>query len=132
MTTSHSASFDTASTLANLLADPRTAHAMRDIQSRAIALLEHKIDAMVVALGKAEPAAATLPSGAVVNVRQLAMTSRQAGGVVQNRRQFARDILIATLINHNNDEWDMTDATTWRDDPDDLLIALMKLPPLEG
>ena len=112
------------------MADPRTAKAVRDIQRRAIAMLEHKIDALVIALGHAEPAAPATQARVTINVRQLASTSRQAGEVVQSRRKFARDILIATLINHDNDDWDMTDASSWRADPDDLLVALMKMPPL--
>jgi hypothetical protein len=121
---------DVDATLKTLLSDPRTASAMAVIQRRAIALLDHKTDALCVALGQVEPTAPIAQLGVAINVRQLASTSRQAGEVVQSRRKFARDILVATLINHDNDEWDMTDAASWRADRDDLLIALMKLPPL--
>ena len=121
---------DPQTTIDQLLADPITANAVRDIQRNAIAVLEQQTDALVLALGRTEPAVRIAESKKPVNVRDLASTSRQASELVSSRRKFARDILIATLINRGNDDWDMTDASSWRTDPDDLLLALMRMPPL--
>ena len=117
-------------TIGYLLADPIAAKAVRRIQRDAIAALEQQIDALVLAIGQAEPAVRINASRVSVNVRELSSTSRQASELVSSRRKFARDILIATLINRDNDDWDMTDASSWRTDPDDLLLALMRMPPL--
>lgn len=119
---------DPQATIEQLLADPETAEAVRAIQRDAIAMIEHQTDALVLALGRAEPAARVAQTQLPVNVRTLASTSRQASATVQSRRKLARDVLIASVINRDNDEWDMTDASTWRTDPNDLLLTLMKMP----
>jgi hypothetical protein len=119
---------DPQATIEELLADPETAEAVRAIQRDAIAMIEEQTDALVLALGRAEPAARITQTQLPVNVRALTSTSRQASALVQSRRKFARDILIASVINRENEAWDMTDASTWRTDPDDLLLALMKMP----
>lgn len=113
-----------------LLADPSTADAVRGIQRDARAMLDDQTDALVLALGRVEPAARIAQTRVPMNVRDIASTCRQANELVSGRRKFVRDILIATLINRDNEDWDMTDASTWRTDPDDLLLALMKMPPL--
>ena len=122
---------DPQTTINSLLADPVTAGAVRDIQRDILSMLDDRTDALVLALGRAEPAVRIARAGLLVNVRALTSTSRQAGELVSSRRKLARDILIATIINRDNEDWDMTDASSWRTDPNDLLMALLKMPPLD-
>lgn len=117
-------------TIEQLRADPETAEAVRAIQRAAIAMIDDQTDALILALGRAKPAGRIQQTRLPVNVRELANTSRHANAVVQGRRKFARDILIATLINRDNDDWNMDEPSSWHVDPDDLLLALMAMLPL--
>ncbi|GAA4011563.1 hypothetical protein [Actimicrobium antarcticum] len=121
--------FDPAA-FSSLVADPAHTEALRNIQNEAHALLDQAVADLILALGVAEPLRPTLGANSVVNVRALATSSRQSTEAALARRKFARDMIIAGLLNRQNDEWDMTDASTYQTETSDPVVALLRMPGL--
>ena len=116
--------------LAELAGNAATVDALRAIQKRGYALLDKNINELSSTLGREDPLNSAVKAGTVIDVRRLATASRQSSEGNATRRTFARNILVAGLLNRNNEGWDMTDPTSWQSDPDDLIVALMGMPPL--
>ncbi len=112
--------------LDHLYAQPKIALQLAKLRERAFAVLEHNVTELVRKLGKDEAAGEHAQLMQNINSRLLTTLSKQSSKKVASRRQFARDILISGLINQNNSEWDMTDATTYRTEIDDLVVLLMQ------
>lgn len=127
--TTNEAPFDPVA-FAALVADPAKIPALRSIQKQAHALLEQAVNDLIAALGQTEPLqTASLHSG-VTDVRALATASRSSTSAAADRRKFARDLIICGMLNRKNDEWDMTDASTYQSSTGDSIVALLRMPPL--
>lgn len=119
--------------LDSVIEHPELAKLLSDFRRNAFAILDRSVTELVSKLGEEDR---TTSRAAVINsanIHLLTTASRQSARTVKTRRQFARDILIAGLYNQSNPEWDMTDASTYQTDADDLITLLMQRPdPLHG
>ncbi|MFT5531912.1 MAG: hypothetical protein ACI802_000128 [Candidatus Paceibacteria bacterium] len=115
---------------AALVTDPTKIPALRAIQKQAHELLEHAVNDLIASLGQTEPLQTAGRNTGVMDVRALAVASRSSTSAATDRRKFARDILISGMLNRKNDEWDMTDASTYQTDTRDPIVALLRMPML--
>jgi hypothetical protein len=118
---------DASLSLAQLADNPVSAGKLREIKASAQAMLEQNIAELVTAFGACAPRAVASTVG-VTDVRLLATASRHATAAALGRRKLARDVLVAAITNRNNPAWDLSDPASWRDDPEDALVALMRMP----
>ncbi|MFT5588961.1 MAG: hypothetical protein ACI9ZF_001133 [Bradyrhizobium sp.] len=115
---------------AALVADPARIPALRSIQKQAHELLEHAVNDLIAALGQTEPLPTAGRNTGVMDVRTLAAASRSSTSAAADRRKFARDMIISGMLNRKNDEWDMTDASTYQSETRDPIVALLRMPML--
>ena len=111
-----------------LYEQPELAAQLSQLRERAFAVLERNVTELVKTLGEEEAVKEHAELLQNINSRLLTTRSRQSSKKVAARRQFARDILISWLINEHNSEWDMTDATTYQTEIDNLIVLLMQRP----
>ncbi|EGF30790.1 hypothetical protein IMCC9480_778 [Oxalobacteraceae bacterium IMCC9480] len=115
---------------AKLVADPTKIPALRAIQKEAHEMLEHAVNNLIAALGQTEPLQTMGKTSGVMDVRALATASRSSTSAAADRRKFARDMIISGMLNRKNDEWDMTDASTYQSATCDPIVALLRMPML--
>ncbi|MDY7572890.1 hypothetical protein [Actimicrobium sp. CCI2.3] len=115
---------------AALVADPARIPVLRAIQKQAHALLDQAVNDLIAALGQTEPLQTLGRQTGVTDVRALATASRSSTSAAADRRKFARDIIISGMLNRKNDEWDMTDASTYQSETRDPIVALLRMPML--
>ncbi len=115
---------------AALVANPARIPALRAIQKQAHELLEQAVNDLIAALGQTEPLQTVGRTTGVLDVRALATASRSSTSAAADRRKFARDMIISGMLNRKNDEWDMTDASTYQSETRDPIVALLRMPML--
>jgi hypothetical protein len=115
--------------LDSLTSDPATEVRVRELQRRAMAILNESTAALLAGLETVEPLPARNPSmPATTEARALTSFARQASQFSTDRRRSVHDVLVSAILNRNNPDWVMTDPSTYQVDPKDLLGLLIRLP----
>jgi len=114
-----------AAVLDDMAADPVCLQALRALQADAWHNFFTEVDALVEALGEVESASGA--HGDAVCGAALARNSRRTATDYSERREFAKAILVAGMLNRSNPDWDPADPSTDRADFDDPVVALMQM-----
>lgn len=113
------------SNLAEMVKHPEFRERLRQLQAEVRGLVGSAIEDMSKALMAADsPLSGTQTA---VAGAALAREARRAGMNVKSRREYATRFLKAALRNRRNADWDPADPSTDRADPDDAILALLRL-----
>ncbi|RZI41844.1 hypothetical protein EGT07_17255 [Herbaspirillum sp. HC18] len=113
--------------LRELANDPETAKKIVAAQTELFAHIDKMADALSSDLVQYEQKD-SIAFGNATAIRRLSMVSRQAATEGKSRRELAKQLLIASIINYGNLDWNPADpSTSWsvEQNPSTLLSLLM-------
>lgn len=119
---------DSAALLDKAAGHPEFAKLLSDFRRNSLAILDRHVTDLVSKLGEEDRENSRAAYLSSTNIHRLTTAARQSTDVVKSRRKLARDILSAGLHNQHNLAWDMTDATTYQTNPDDMIVLLLQRP----
>lgn len=114
-------------TLRELANDPEVAKKITVAQTELFAHIDKMADALSSDLAQYEQKD-SMTFGNATAIRRLSMMSRQAATDAKSRRELAKQLLVASIINYGNLDWDPANpSTSWtaEQNPSTLLSLLM-------
>ena len=132
MVNMHTNTTSVADDVARLEADPRMQGRLDDLQDDACAAFSAIVDktAAILLKGSTPAAQTSVPDLGVLPgplAARLAMESKQRQQAWQNARETAELLVIGTLLNQDNPDWDPADPASCRMTEQSTLLALLKL-----
>jgi hypothetical protein len=119
--------------LKELARDPENARRIAAFQQKVYDELERMAGVLAKDLANYQTKQAASPRNAAINVAQLAALARRGEAELKTRQELARDLLVASVINYGNLEWDPSDpATSWSAERNpSTLLSLLLLGPVD-
>lgn len=115
--------------LKRMQADPTKALALEKLREDVFGMLTKLVSEVAADIPQPDsPALATGP-GASMSFQELKNFSRQRESAGKQRQELAQAMVMGTVLNRHNDEWNPLDASTDRSSYDNLICALLQPPP---
>lgn len=121
---------DALAQLARMAADPFQADALERLREEALAALNEIIREVGTSLPVEENRGSALPTLNNANsFMALKNLSRQRESMGRQRQEVAQALVMGTLFNRNNPDWDPLDPSTDKSSNESIIAALFQSPP---